>query len=144
MSTLTAANSSFAIVIPGVYNAPVNINGYATDDAFAIEDIEKVEARMGVDGKASFGYKFELYQQDVTLQGDSASFDIFNNWQIAMDVAREVITASSTIIIPSIGYKYVFTNGTMTRFKAFPDAKKVLQTTKFRITWESVVGAKVA
>jgi len=32
----------------------------------------------------------------------------------------------------------------MTRFKAFPDAKKVLQTTKFRITWQSVVGAKVA
>jgi hypothetical protein len=144
MSTITTANSSFAIAIPGVYNSPVNINGYATDDAFAIEDIEKVEARMGVDGKASFGYKFELYQHDVTLQGDSASFDIFNNWQIAMDAAREVLKASATIVIPSIGYKYVFTNGTMTRFKAFPDAKKVLQTTKFRLTWESVVGAKVA
>lgn len=144
MSTLTAANSSFAIAIPGVYNSPVTLNGYATDDAFAIEDIEKVEARIGVDGKASYGYKFELYQQDVTLQGDSASFDIFNNWQIAMDAAREVLTASATIVIPSIGYKYAFTNGVMTRFKAFPDAKKVLQTTKFRITWQSVVGAKVA
>jgi hypothetical protein len=144
MSTLTTANSSFAIIIPGVYNAPTNIKGYATDDAFAIEEIEKVEARIGVDGKASFGYKFELYQQDVTLQGDSASFDVFNNWQIAMDAVREVLTASATIIIPSIGYKYTFTNGTMTRFKPFPDAKKVLQTTKFRITWESVVGSKVA
>ncbi len=139
MSTITSANSSFALVIPGVYNSGVNISGYATDDAFAIEDIERVEARIGIDGKASFGYKFELYQMDVTLQGDSPSFDVFNNWQTAMDAAREVIIASATILIPSIKKKSLFTNGVMTKFKSFPDAKKTLQTTKFRLTWESVV-----
>lgn len=139
MSTITSANSSFALVIPGVYNSGVNVSGYATDDAFAIEDIERVEARMGIDGKASFGYKFELYQMDVTLQGDSPSFDVFNNWQTAMDATREVIVASATILIPSIKKKSLFTNGVMTRFKSFPDAKKTLQTTKFRLTWESVV-----
>lgn len=139
MITITSANSSFAIVIPGVYNSGTNVSGYATDDAFAIEDVERIEARMGIDGKASFGYKFELYQMDVTLQGDSASFDIFNNWQTAMDAVREVIVASATIIIPSIKKKGIFTNGAMTRFKPLPDAKKTLQTTRFRLTWESVV-----
>ena len=139
MSTITSANSSFALVIPGVYNSPVNIKGYATDDAFAIEDVERVEARMGIDGKASFGYKFELYQMDITLQGDSASFDVFNNWQTAMDATREVIVAAATILIPSIKKRSVCTNGVMTRFKSFPDAKKTLQTTKFRLSWESVV-----
>lgn len=141
MSTITSANSSFALVVPGVYNSGTNIKGYATDDAFAIEDVERVEARMGIDGKASYGYKFELYQMDVTLQGDSPSYDVFNNWQTAMDATREVITASATIIIPSIGKKGIFTNGVMTRFKPLPDAKKTLQTTRFRLTWESVVVA---
>lgn len=144
MSTITSANSSFAIAIAGVYTAPQSIQGYATDDAFLVEAIEKVETRIGIDGKLSAGYIFNPYKQSITLQGDSASFDIFNNWQLAQDAAREVIAAAATIIHPSIGYRYVLTNGYLSKFKPMPDAKKTLQTIQFEITWEKIVGAKVS
>jgi len=144
MSTITSANSSFAIIVPGVYSAPQSIQGYATDDAFAVEAIEKVQVLMGIDGKQSAGYVFEPYKMSVTLQADSPSFEIFTNWQLAQDAVREVIAASATIIIPSIGYKFAMTNGYMTRFQSMPEAKKTLNPTKFEISWEKIVGAKVS
>jgi len=144
MSTITSANSSFALIVPGVYSAPQSIQGYATDDAFTAEAVEKVEAMMGIDGKLSAGYIFNPYKMTVTLQADSASLALFTNWQLAQDAVREVIAASATIIIPSIGFKYAMSNGYLTRFQAMPEAKKTLGPPKFEITWEKIVGAKVS
>lgn len=144
MSTITSANSSFAIVVPGVYSAPQSIQGYATDDAFATEAIEKVETMMGIDGKLSAGYIFNPYKMTITLQSDSGSFDVFTNWQLAQDAVREVISASATIVIPSIGYRFAMSNGYLSRFQAMPEAKKTLAPLKFEITWEKIVGAKVS
>jgi len=144
MSTITSANSSFALIIPGVYSAPQSIQGYATDDAFTAEAVEKVEAMMGIDGKLSAGYIFNPYKMTVTLQADSASLALFTNWQLAQDAVREVIAASATIIIPSIGFKYAMSNGYLTRFQAMPEAKKTLGPPKFEITWEKIIGAKVS
>ena len=144
MSTITSANSSFALIVPGVYSAPQSIQGYATDDAFAAEAVEKVETMMGIDGKLSAGYIFNPYKMTITLQADSGSIALFTNWQLAQDAVREVIAASGTIIIPSIGYKFAMTNGYMTRFQSMPEAKKTLNPTKFEISWEKIVGAKVS
>lgn len=144
MSTITSANSSFALVVPGVYSAPQSIQGYAMDDAFAMEAIEKVETMMGIDGKLSAGYIFNPYKMPITLQADSGSFDVFTNWQLAQDAVREVISASATIVIPSIGYRFAMSNGYMSRFQAMPEAKKTLAPLKFEITWEKVIGAKVS
>lgn len=144
MSTITSANSSFAIIVPGVYSAPQSIQGYATDDAFAAEAVEKVETLMGIDGKLSAGYIFNPYKMTITLQADSGSIALFTNWQLAQDAVREVIAASATIIIPSIGYKFAMTNGYMTRFQPMPEAKKTLGPPKFEVTWEKIVGAKVS
>ena len=144
MSTITSANSSVAIIVPGVYSAPQSIQGYATDDAFTAEAVEKVEAMMGIDGKLSAGYIFNPYKMTITLQADSASLALFTNWQLAQDAVREVIAASATIIIPSIGFKYAMSNGYLTRFQAMPEAKKTLGPPKFEITWEKIIGAKVS
>jgi len=144
MSTITSANSSFALIVPGVYSAPQSIQGYATDDAFTAEAVEKVEAMMGIDGKLSAGYIFNPYKMTITLQADSASLALFTNWQLAQDAVREVIAASATIIIPSIGFKYAMSNGYLTRFQAMPEAKKTLGPPKYEITWEKIIGAKVS
>ena len=55
MATLTSANSEFVLIIPGVFPAPVVVQGYATDDAFGTEDVSPVEAKMGVDGRVLLG-----------------------------------------------------------------------------------------
>lgn len=143
MSTITSANAQFAIIIPGVYNAPQILKGFATDDAFLTEAVENAETKMGVDGKLSAGFVFNPTIQNVVFQADSPSLDVFNNWQLAQLAGREVISCSATITIRSIGYSYVLTNGYLTQFKPMPDAKKTLQQVQHRLTWEKIIGAKI-
>ena len=53
--TITAANSTFYLTVPGLYNSPVKIEGYSTDAMVSGEAITPVVAEMGVDGHLSFG-----------------------------------------------------------------------------------------
>ena len=41
--TLTSANSVLIIGVAGLFNAPQQIQGFATDDIFSIEDVDTVE-----------------------------------------------------------------------------------------------------
>lgn len=141
MLTLTAANSQYAIAIPGVYNAPQLLKGYAADNAFSTEAVENAEVVMGIDGHMSAGFVFNPIKQTVELQSDSPSIDVFNNWALAMKAAREVIACTASIYIPSIGKKYLLTNGYLTNWRPIPDVKKLVQPIQFQITWNDIVGA---
>lgn len=135
--TLTNANSALALAIVGLYNTPQLIQGYATDDAFAAADVNGVEAVMGVDGRLSAGYTPVPTPLDITLQADSLSNDVFDNWIAAMQNAREVYVANATILLPALQSKYAFTNGYLTAHSPMAQGKKILQPRKFTITFES-------
>ena len=53
MATLTTANSVFMLGVANLYNVPVKIEGYTTDDSFMAEDVTNAEVMMGLDGKMS-------------------------------------------------------------------------------------------
>jgi len=137
MTTLTSANSEFILVIPGAFAAPQVLQGYATDDAFGSEDVEPVEAKIGVDGRKSSGFTPYLVQMLIHLQSDSPSMAVFDQWNGALLAARDDIIASGSIWSPSLGLAWTLNNGSLTRFKPIPDAKKIFEPRTFRITWES-------
>src|SRR6185312_16410010 len=82
MSTITAANSVFALTITGLYPAPQILHGYAADDAFSTNAVETAETVMGLDGHLSGGFIFNPVKQTIVLMPDSASLDAFNNWSL--------------------------------------------------------------
>lgn len=137
MSTLTTANSAFALQIAGLYPIAQSIQGYATDDSFAADDIEPAEVMMGVDGHLSGGYTPVPKKLNVTLQADSASNAIFDNWISAQDAAKEIYIANAIISLAGTGDKYAFTRGILTSASPMAGSKKVLQPRKFVITFES-------
>lgn len=139
--TLTAANSVYMLAVAGLYPVAQQLQGYATDDAFATEAQEIADVQMGVDGIMSAGYVPQPTRQSIMIQADSASGAIFDNWANAMRTAREILRASATIYIPSIGKKYTLTRGVLTSYVPIPGVKKVLQSRTFMITWESVAPA---
>jgi hypothetical protein len=143
MSTITSANSVFALTITGLYTSPQILQGYATDDGFSTEAIEVAETVMGLDGHLSGGYVFNPYKQGITLMPDSPAIEIFNNWALAQQAVKEVLIANAAITLPATGKKYVLTRGFLTSFKPIPDVKKVLQSQQYQITWGSIVGAPV-
>jgi hypothetical protein len=137
-TTITSANSVFTIVIPGLFPAPVQLRGYASDKAFTTEAVDLAEVQMGVDGRMTAGFVPNPVKQTITLQADSPSKDIFTAMIQAMKTAREVFYISGSISLPSTGESFTLTRGILTNAKQIPDAQKVLQPMDFQITWESV------
>ncbi len=137
-STITSANSVFTLVVAGLFPAPVQLRGYASDKAFTTEAVDLAEVQMGVDGRMTAGFVPNPVKQTVTLQADSPSKDIFTAMIQAMKTAREVFYISGSIALPSTGESFTLTRGILTNAKQIPDAQKVLQPVDYVITWESV------
>ena len=87
-TTITSANSVFTVVIPGLFPAPVQLKGYATDKAFATDAIDLAEVQMGVDGRMTAGYVASPTKQTISLQADSPSKDLFALVAQAMKTSR--------------------------------------------------------
>ena len=137
-STITSANSVFTLVVAGIFPAPVQLKGYASDKAFTTEAVDLAEVQMGVDGRMTAGFVPNPVKQTITLQADSPSKDIFTAVIQAMKTAREVFYISGSISLPSTGESFTLTRGILTNAKQIPDAQKVLQPVDYVITWESV------
>jgi hypothetical protein len=143
MTTLTTVNSSLTLTINNLYDFPQTIQGYAVDDAFSSDDVDTVQVAMGVDRKLSFGYVPVERKLNIMLQANSASADIFDNLANAQDAIGEVYTVTATIILPSLGNVYVFTNGAMTNYSPMPSSKKILQQRKFSFTFERLTWSRI-
>lgn len=143
MSTITSANSVFNIVVPKIYPVPQTLQGYAADDAFSIDSVDITENMIGVDGKKASGYTPYLVVMNIAFQANSQSILIFDTWLGVMTANKEDYPAYGTIFLPSVGRNYVCTNGSLSKAKPIPDAKKVLQPQQYTITWESVIPSPV-
>lgn len=142
-NTITSANASLTLNVPGVFPIPVPIEGFSTDDAFDTENVTPNETLMGVDGTLSGGYTPYPVKQKIVLQADSASLSVFDQWRQAMDQAKEAYPASMTIVAPSIGKVFTFLQGFLTGSMPAPPGKKVLQPQTFEITFQSVTAAPI-
>ena len=143
MATLTSANSVLMLGVANLYNVPIQIQGFATDDAFTAADVETAETMMGVDGKLSAGFTPYPTTIEISLQADSASnlfFDAIINAEL---VAREKYVMNGSILIPSLGQLFSMTTGFLGKVTKVSAAKKVMQPRKFEIVFQSVVGAPV-
>ena len=136
--SITAANAVVMLGVAGVFPIPQQLQGFAADDIFATETNEPVEILMGIDGIMSYGFVNVPVKWSISLQSDSPSNDVFDNWIAAQKTNQDAYPANATITLPSLGLKWVMTKGVITTYPPIPDAKKVLQPRKFTLTFESV------
>ena len=136
--TLTAANAIIMLSISGLYSVAQQLQGFAAEDVFDADAIDTAETSMGVDGRLSAGLVLNPIKQGFTLQGDSDSIDLFDNWYLAQLAVKDLYWASGSVTLKSIGRKYTMTNGVLQNYKPISDAKKILQPRKFSLVWESV------
>lgn len=143
MGTLTSANSVLMLGVDGLFNVPVQIEGYAADDAFTIGDVDMAETVMGVDGKLSAGWIPAIKTLDIMLQADSASNDFFDALIAAESVAREKYVLNGSILVPGISRIFVLTRGFMKTGSVMPASKKILQPRKFTLDFQDIVRSPV-
>lgn len=134
---ITASNSSFSLSVPSVFGVGQTLQGYATDDAFTQQEVEMGQVMKGVDGIASGAFVPFFFEQSITFQADSPSItNTMEPWWTAQVANNALYVANAVIAIPSIGRKYEFINGFLTRITPAPTAKKILQPMAYQIKWD--------
>ena len=136
--SITSANAVLTLSQPTLFPVPVQLQGFAADDIYDVDQIRSVEASMGVDGVLSFGFVFAEIMQNISLQADSLSNLFFDNLWSQMQAAKDVYPINGVIILPSILTKFSMRNGALTGYKPIADAKKTLQPRRYQITWGQV------
>jgi hypothetical protein len=137
-TTITSANSVFTITIPGLFPAPVQLQGYSAEKAWSTDTQELAEIQIGVDGRSTGGYTPALVPQTISLQADSPSKIIFTTLAAATKARREIYYIGGAISLPATGETFICKRGILKGFKSIPDAAKVLQPMEFQIVWEDI------
>lgn len=140
-STITSANSVFSITVPGLFNTPVQLQGYSADKAWDTSAVVLTETQIGVDGRKTAGVVFNPVKQSIALQADSPSTLIFEAIFAAQLAARDVYYIYATIDLPATGQSYVCNKGTLEDYNSVATAGKVLQMRDFGINWQSILPA---
>lgn len=136
--TLTAANAILLIGVESLYPAAVRIQGFSSDDITDMDSIDLTETSMGIDGRLSGGYVPAPVRQNITLQADSVSNDIFEVWSNYERSNKEKLIAFGSIILPATNRQYIMKRGFLRTYSPLPAARKTLQPRRFTLEWQSV------
>lgn len=139
-TSITAANAVFLLSINGLVGV-TRLQGFAADDVFSTDAVQSAEVVMGVDGKLSGGFVYSPIVQNITLQADSDSNEIFDQWWQRSQINAEVLQGNGSVVLSNLGKRWVMTNGFLTQFAPIPDAKRILQAKRYQITWERIYSA---
>lgn len=136
--TITSANAVALLTVSAIGISAVQLQGFAADNAFAVEGADIAETRMGVDGRLSAGWIPRIYRQTWSLQPDSDSIALFDAIAGAQDAGQTIFRLAATIRLPAVNKSFDFYRGVLKNYKVIPDAKKVLDPQNFIIEWERV------
>lgn len=138
MATITSANAVLTLTQAILFPTPVQIQQFAADDIYDMDQVRTVEALMGVDGVLSFGFIWVARTQNITLQANSPSNQFFDTVNAQQEAAQDVYPLSGQITLPGISTKFNMINGAMTAYNPAPAAKRTLQPRRFQIMWNRV------
>jgi len=138
IGAITSANAVYTLTITDLFNSPQQLQGFSADDIFNTETLKSAEVVMGLDGTLSGGFVYVPIVQSVTLQADSASNAVFDQWWTQSQSSLNPFIATGYVSLPSLGTKWNMTRGFLTGYMPIPDAKKLLQPRKFEITWNTI------
>lgn len=142
--SITSANAIVTLTVAGLYDTPVQLEGFMAEDIFDMAMATHAETVMGADGRKTAGFVYTMRTQTFALLPDSPSCELLDTWINAEQQAEDVFRADGQITLRSLGRAgkvWTMANGTLKEYNQMPDAKKVLQGRKFTIEWERVVGA---
>lgn len=151
---ITAANAVFTLTpqlgssalsgfLPTIAGVGFQLQGFATNDAFAAAAVQIAETRKGVDGKFSAGYIPYITNQTVTFQADSPSIAILEALINAQKTLRQPVFVDAIILLPAVGKSYAMVNGVLANITPITPAKKVLEEMTFEFHWDDVTASPI-
>lgn len=141
--SITSLNAVFLISVPGLLPVVQQLQDWAVDDIYDVDDIDLTDTAMSVDGILTGGLVLSAMPMNVAQMADSPSISFFEAWNAGQRSLLDAIPAQGTITLTATGRVYTLVKGYLSRFKPMPDAKKTLQPRKFRITWQNIIASPV-
>ncbi len=138
MATLTAANAVITLTIPGIFSIPQQLQQFAVDDVADVDTLTIAETLMGVDGFLSGGFVFNAVKYTFTLQADSPSCFLFDQWKNAQATLLDTFPCNGGLLLKSLGTKWTWTRGFLVDYSPAPNIKKILQPRKFGVVFQRV------
>jgi|GEM_PF-5898182 len=134
---ITSANSSVsALTSVGT----VNFEGYATDRKWAMEVQEYIERERSADGKLVMAFVPQINDIKFTFQSASPTLSKLDLINQAQKLARSPLPIKTlTMILPSIGKKFIFLNGALCGMPQVPSAAKKLEPVEVVFTFDEVI-----
>jgi hypothetical protein len=132
--SITSANTSINLTIPGVFSSGVLLQQFDTEDIIDPEPQELTESSVGADGFVVGGYVFNLSNFRITFQPNSNSIPVFYQWKAAQDSETDIIPASIKIITPSLGLDVDLTDVLCKSLPFLPPMKKVARSLTVAMT----------
>jgi len=132
--SITSANSSITLTIPGVFSSGRLLQQFAVNDILDPEAQTLTESRVGADGQVVGGYVFNLGKFKMSFQANSNSIPVFYQWKQAQDAQTDVIAASMTIITPSLGLNVNLVDVYCESLPFLPPLKKVAEELQVSMT----------
>jgi hypothetical protein len=142
-NTITAVSAVYTLSIQDLFTAPVQLQGFSADNIFGTEALASAEVLMGLDGKLSAGFVHAPVVQNIELQADSLSNDVFEQWWLEMQVNQDAFYAQGVVFLTSVSKKWAMQNGILTSYAPVPDAARTLRPRRYVITWEFISPAPV-
>lgn len=136
--SLTAANAVITLANPILFPVPVQLQGFAADDVFDVDQVKVNEVVMGVDGFLSAGFVWNERTQNITLQGDSASNDFFDTLNAQQEATQDSYELQGIVVLLGIATKFAMTRGFLTMYSPTPPVKKIIQPRRYQITWQRI------
>ena len=131
---ITAADAIIELVIAELYPSGFNLEQFEAQNIFEMGDT--------ADGKLLGGFVYGDLPWTFHLAASSPSIKYIDNWQTTQMTTRSVLRVNGTVILPSLGKKYIMTNGILQRARRMPSAGRVLQPMTGLIQWETVTPAE--
>ena len=141
---ITSANAIFILTIPGAgLVVPTQLQQFAVDDIFDVDDVDATETQLGVDGGFAGGMVYAKKPMNISFLASSSSVSLFDAWYASQQANQAAYPAFGNITLPGIGTTFGLFTGFLTRYKPMADAKRVLAPRKFQITWGTIIPATV-
>ena len=140
-STITSANAVVTITVPGLFDTPVQLQGFSTDKAWDVAAVVRTESQIGVDNRKTAGIVFNQIKQTFSFQADSPSVAIFEAINAAQLTARDVYYINATVDLPATGQSYTCSKGTLEDYNSMASAGKVLAAREFSISWGNIAAS---
>lgn len=134
---ITSSNAS-VYLFASLFPAGLKFENFSADSAWASENYETVEHRMGVDGHMAAGYTPVEKTITFTLEANSPTLDGLDLLLQTTEVSKTPIFGQMVITLPSLKRTFTLVNCILTSFKLLPNADRVLAPREATFVCESI------